>query len=67
MSAMADLDRLEQDLADVEAVLACLATDRREVCDTCRIARADATIGERPALAACAADKLPLEVPLDLI
>jgi hypothetical protein len=47
-------------------VLACLTTDRREVCDTCRIARADASIAERPALAACAADKLPLEVPLDL-
>lgn len=66
MSAMADLDRLEQDLSDVEVVLACLSTDRREVCDICRIARADASIAERPALAACAADKLPLEVPLDL-
>ena len=66
MSAMADLDRLEQDLSDVEVVLACITTDRREVCDTCRIARADASIAERPALAACAADKLPLEVPLDL-
>ncbi len=64
---MADLDRLEQDLADVEAVLACLTTDGRNACDTCRAARADGTIADRPALSACAADKLPLEVPLDLV
>lgn len=63
---MTDLDRLEEELADVEVALACLSYDGNELCDVCRGARVDGTLEHRPALAACSANKLPAEVPLDL-
>lgn len=64
MGADTDLDRLEQELDDVETVLACISSDRRDVCDVCRAARSDHTITDRPALAACAATRFPREVPM---
>ena len=66
VQAMTDLDRLEEDLDDVETALACLSRDTIELCDTCRGARVDGTLTRRPALAACAANKVPHETPLDL-
>ena len=63
---MVDLDRLEQELADVEVALACLGREGDELCATCGSARVDGTLQQRPALAACAANKFPAEIPLDL-
>lgn len=63
---MLDLDRLEQELADVEIALACLSRDGSDLCATCGSARVEGTLQHRPALAACAANKFPAEVPLDI-
>jgi hypothetical protein len=61
-----DLDRLEQDLDDLEVALACLSRDGDDRCPTCRSALAEGNLAERPALAACAATKLPAEVELPI-
>jgi hypothetical protein len=66
MAAMTDLDRLEQELDDVEVALACLSRDGNDRCPSCRAAIADGTLADRPSLAACAATKLPAEVALPL-
>lgn len=63
---MIDLDRLEQELDDVEVALACLSRESDDLCATCGSARADGTLDSRPALAACAVNKFPAEIPLDL-
>lgn len=66
VSEMSDLDRLERELDDVEVALACLARDGDDRCPTCRAALTDGTLVGRPALAACAATKLPAEVALPI-
>lgn len=66
MAVETDLDRLEQELADVEVALACLSRAGNDRCEACRMAISDGTLGDRPALAACSGTKLPAEVPLDL-
>lgn len=63
---MAELDRLEQDLDDVETALACLSRDSIDLCATCRSARVEGSLDQRPALSACAANKVPNEIPLAL-
>ena len=63
---MTDLDRLEQELDDLELVLACLSRDGDDRCQTCRTAIAEGTLADRPALAACVATKLPAEVELPI-
>ena len=63
---MIDLDRLEQELADVEVALNCLSRSSDELCATCGSARVEGTLQHRPALAACAANKFPAEIPLDI-
>ena len=66
MPAMIDLDRLEQELGDVEVAIACLSRDSDQLCSTCGNARVDGTIADRPPLLACSANKFPAEVALDL-
>jgi hypothetical protein len=66
VQAMTDLDRLEEDLDDVETALECLTRDSDELCGICRAARVDGSLNRRPALFACAETKLPHEAPLDL-
>lgn len=66
MPVLTDLDRLEEELADVEVALACLSSPGNERCEICRQAIADGTLARRPALAACSETRLPAEVPLDL-
>ncbi len=61
---MTDLDRLEEDLADVEVALGCLAREGNDLCDVCRAARVEGSLDHRPALAACSANKLPAETKL---
>lgn len=56
---MADLDRLERELADVEVALACISGAQTERCRVCCDAARDGSLSQRPALAACAADKGP--------
>lgn len=66
MAPMTDLDRLEQELGDVEIALACLSREGDDRCPECRSAITDGTMVDRPALAACSATKLPAEVALPL-